>query len=479
MVNVVAEDDGFLKRIGGLEEFGNLLRHQLGPRLDNQGAVHVLEVVDAVFDQLAILIEHAFGWPPALQVFIEVDTHHFVGGEKAVFDALLQGVAVNRLTEVSDAGYFFGFLWCGGKADMGGAGEVFEDFTPGGILGGAAAVAFVDHDQVEEVAGELLVDVHLFFGTGDGLIERQVDFVGGIDLAFGDFGHRLAEGLEVVVFGLVDQDVAVGQKQDAFLLFRFPQPPDDLEGGVCLAGARSHHQQDTVLAARHSLDGAVDGIHLVIARHAPGAVVVVGRFDLVLGCCIQPLPLAVAVPKFGRAGELIKGEFGFYLAACATAVVKQEAIAIAGEHERYVQGLCIAQGLLHAGANGVLVVLCLDHSDRQVGLVVEDEVCAACFATAVKFSPDDNAAFGKADFLAHLLVHVPSSLLNGWGDVLAADIPLGKRLFVHNPNPNPNPNFLSNRSGRSIPALLIVLDGCKCTLFNSGTGEDRILVREL
>ncbi|MNC03474.1 hypothetical protein D3C75_508820 [compost metagenome] len=73
-------------------------------------------------------------------------------------------------------------------------------------------MAFVDHDQVEEVAGELLVDVHLFISAGDGLIERQVDLVGGIDLTFGDFGHRLAEGLEVVVLGLVDQDVAVSQK---------------------------------------------------------------------------------------------------------------------------------------------------------------------------------------------------------------------------------------------------------------------------
>ncbi|MNQ58901.1 hypothetical protein D3C85_731200 [compost metagenome] len=131
VVDVVAEDDGFLKRIGGLEEFGNLLRHQLGARLDHQGAVHILEVVDAVFDQLAILVEHALGRSPALQVFVEVDAHHFVGGEKAVFDALLQGVAVNRLTEVSDAGNLFSFLRCGGEADVGSAGEVVEDFTPG------------------------------------------------------------------------------------------------------------------------------------------------------------------------------------------------------------------------------------------------------------------------------------------------------------------------------------------------------------
>ncbi|MOA43841.1 hypothetical protein D3C78_1660400 [compost metagenome] len=109
------------------------------------------------------------------------------------------------------------------------------------------------------------------------------------------------------------------------------------------------------------------------------------------------------------------------------------------------------------------VVLRLDYSDRQVGLMVEDEVCTACFATAVKFAPDDNAAFGKADFLAHLLVHVPSSLLNGWGDVLAADVPLGKQLFVHNPHFPFKPAW-------SIPAMLIVLDGRKCTLFGVDWG---------
>jgi len=69
-------------------------------------------------------------------------------------------------------------------------------------------------------------------------------------------------------------------------------------------------------------------------------------------------------------------------------------------------------------------------------------------------------------------VHIPPGLLNGWGDVLAADVPLGKRLFVH------NLNSLSSRPGRSIPALLIVLDGRKCTLFDDGTGEDQALVAE-
>jgi len=94
-------------------------------------AIHVLEVVDTVLDQFAVLVEHALGRPPALQVLVEVDTHHFVGGEEAVFDTLLQGVAVHRLTEVGDAGNLFGLLRCSGQANMGGAGEVVENLAPG------------------------------------------------------------------------------------------------------------------------------------------------------------------------------------------------------------------------------------------------------------------------------------------------------------------------------------------------------------
>jgi hypothetical protein len=52
----------------------------------------------------------------------------------------------------------FGFFGGGGEADLGGVAEVFEDFAPGGVFGGATAMAFVDHDEVKEVGGELFVD---------------------------------------------------------------------------------------------------------------------------------------------------------------------------------------------------------------------------------------------------------------------------------------------------------------------------------
>ena len=106
----------------------------------------------------------------------------------------------------------------------------------------------------------------LFLGAGDRLVERKVDFVGLVDRAVGDLGHRLAERLEVVGLGLVGEDVAIDQEEDALLGARLPQPPDDLERGVGLAGAGGHDQQDAVLAAGDGLDGAVDGDELVVAR---------------------------------------------------------------------------------------------------------------------------------------------------------------------------------------------------------------------
>jgi hypothetical protein len=87
-----------------------------------------------------------------------------------------------------------------------------------------------------------------------------------------ELGHRALERPEVVDHGLVDQDVAIGQEQDALCLgAALPQPPDDLEGGVGLAGAGGHDQQHAVLAARNGLDRAVDGVELVVARRLAGA----------------------------------------------------------------------------------------------------------------------------------------------------------------------------------------------------------------
>jgi hypothetical protein len=78
-------------------------------------------------------------------------------------------------------------------------------------------VTLVDNHEVEEIRGELLVDVLLLLGAGDSLIEAEVDLESLVHRAVGDLGHRLAEGLEVVGLGLVGEDIAVDEEQDALL----------------------------------------------------------------------------------------------------------------------------------------------------------------------------------------------------------------------------------------------------------------------
>ena len=155
----------------------------LGALVDDEGAVEILLVVDAVLDLVAVAVGLALLGAVAFDVHVDVDLDDLVGGEEAVVDALLQRVGVNRLAEVVDVGDVLGFLRRGGQADLRGGGEVLEDLAPGGVLGGAAAVALVDHDQVEEAGRELAEELLPLLRAGDRLVEAEIDLVGGVDAA--------------------------------------------------------------------------------------------------------------------------------------------------------------------------------------------------------------------------------------------------------------------------------------------------------
>ena len=171
-------------------------------------------------------------------------------------------------------------------------------------------MAFVDHDQVEEAARELAVDFLIVLRPGDCLVEPEIDLVGSIDTVGTavaldglstrrQLGHRFAEGAEVVNHCLVDQHVAVGKKQNAFPVSCLPQPPDDLKGGVGLARAGGHNEQDAILPLGNGLDRGVDGVDLVVARGLVVAALVIVLKDNFLSFRGQALPGAIARPQFG------------------------------------------------------------------------------------------------------------------------------------------------------------------------------------
>ena len=103
MFGVHAKYDGLLEAIAAfLEEFGDFLRHQFGAVVNDQRAIEVFLVINAIFNLDAIPIKLAFFRAIALDVAIDVNLDDFVGREEAVLNALLEGVGINRLAEIVD-----------------------------------------------------------------------------------------------------------------------------------------------------------------------------------------------------------------------------------------------------------------------------------------------------------------------------------------------------------------------------------------
>ena len=146
-----AEEDRLLKAVPAfLQELRDFPGYEPSPVIQDQRAVEVLGVVDTVLDLLSVPVQLALLRTVPLHVAVDMDLDDLVRGEEAVEDALFQGVGLDRLAKVMDVGNVFGFLGRGGQANLRGRRKIFKNLPPGCILSGTAAMAFVDHDQVEE-----------------------------------------------------------------------------------------------------------------------------------------------------------------------------------------------------------------------------------------------------------------------------------------------------------------------------------------
>jgi hypothetical protein len=265
------------------------------------------------------------------------------------------------------------------------------------------------------------------------LVEREVNIVSGVNLLVLDDSHGFLEMAEVVADRLVNQRRAVSEKENALLSAALPEAINDLEGGVGLARACGHDEQDTVQAAGDGLDGTIDGDLLVVTRRAirgAGEVFLSDHGRDVIGDAFERF---ILLPEMVWRRESVERELGFDVPGFCGLVVEQEGVAVAAKDKRDVEGLGVrvTERLLDARVDGVVVVLGLDDREGNVRLVVEDVVCAFLFPTLVNFSPDVNAPIGEADFLANLGVDVPTRRHQAGRDELGADVALGEGFFVH------------------------------------------------
>ena len=173
---VDAEDDGLGEAVGLFQEIGEVAGDGFGAGSERDDALEVGRLIFVVGNLAAVAVEVAFARAPAGGIPFGDDAVNAIGGEEAVVDALAQAVGVDRIAEVEVGVAVFVAQRRGRHAELIGGLEVFEDFAPVAVVPGAAAMAFVDDDEVEEVRGEFFVKAGAAFVFGDGLVDGEIHF---------------------------------------------------------------------------------------------------------------------------------------------------------------------------------------------------------------------------------------------------------------------------------------------------------------
>lgn len=158
---------------------------------------------------------------------------------------------------------------------------------------------------------------------------------------------------------------------------------------------------------------ALTAFHLIITRGLAAAVIIIVLEHKLFGRGVQTFPSTVEPPKLIWGRKLVEVEvFLFHLPQAGT-IVEYETVAVRGKDEGYRQRLGIVQPLLQSITDRMSVVLPLDERDRDIGLVIEDDVGLLGVAAGDELPTNSDAALGDEDLFPDLQHHVPTRLLDG------------------------------------------------------------------
>src|SRR4051812_19272734 len=93
----------------------------------------------------------------------------------------------------------------------------------------------------------------------------------------------------------------------------------------------------------------------------------------------------------------IERKFTFNSIGCTGAIVLKKCIAIRTKRKRHIKNLGILKRLLHSIADRVIVVLGLNHSDRDIRLVVQNVIGFLSFATPSGLAANNDASLCEVD----------------------------------------------------------------------------------
>ena len=218
---------------------------------DNE-PLEILGAVVSVRDLPAVAVNFALGGPPARRVHSGDDAVHAIRREESVIDALPQAVGVERIAEIRVRVAVVLPQRRRRHAELECRLEVLQDLAPVAFVPGAAAMALVHDDEVEEVAREFPDRARAGCSSlRDGLIGREIHLAALDRLAL-DLPARVAERREMSCpsgrprgcCGRRDTESAGGDAPRSGSSAN-SKLPADLKCDDRLAGAGGKRQEDT------------------------------------------------------------------------------------------------------------------------------------------------------------------------------------------------------------------------------------------
>ena len=393
-----AEDDRLGHAVRGLQIGRDLGCHLVDAVLQDDVGIVIAVVVDAVRDRVAEIIQLIPARPPAVgDIGLNVD--YLEGSEKAVLNPLLQAVGIHRIAEIRNVGNVLRLFGRGRHADLGSRGKILQDPAPTALLLGRTTVTLVYDDEVKEIRFEKLGKMLLIVVAHQLLIQGEIDLVGsnGAGVVPGniDLVNDLLQRGEVLLDGLIHQDIAVGQVENLTLQAALQQAVDDLKGGIGLSGAGGHHQKQAGLPAGDGIQGAVDGDALVIAGRIGGLAAVIGLVQNLFlvrrdaGAAVETG--FIAGNEFGLGGKRIHGKQPL---GAGEKIVLHEAVTVGAVGKGQVQHPGIGHRLLQAERNTVVVILRLNNGNGIIRIQIEKIIRPLGRAARHEIAADDHTAIG-------------------------------------------------------------------------------------
>ena len=425
---VDAEDDRLCESVGLAHEADEVPGDGPGPRLDCDQTLEVRGVVLGVRDRSPVPIDLALAWAPSGGIVVGDDTMHAEGGEKSVINALGEAVFVDRIAEVRVGVDVVLSAWCCGHADLGCGLEPLQDLAPVAVVAGAAPMALVDDDEIEEVLRVLPIETRPTFVAGDALIGREVHIAALRSVTAAYLVACISEDAEVLRHRVVHEHVAVGEKEHLRPACGVPDVPAggpelpgnlESDGGLPRSGAQ--RQQDALTPRDDGLDGTVDGDLLVVPQRP--ASVPVGRGQQPLGRCTVHKALRHALPPPELLGrwKCVEGPFH---AGRVVDLDDFHAVRRIGELEAECFG--VVTRLLEALCGVLVARLRLNYGYGEMGSEPQDVIGALLSSAACPASDEHDSSVGEGPlFVDRVRRIVPARFPKHGDDELAAGVSFG------------------------------------------------------